>query len=128
MCSLTLRVKQDLCLQKHAGKQFHHVVYPQQGEGFSEGKLPHGELPRPGPLAHYRPLHPVEPERPSRRRQRHLVQNVMDVALQREGWRAVGCHSLVQLGEKLARGVQEGERREEAERFRHIQGVPRWIE
>lgn len=118
--SPTLRVKQDLCLQKCAGQKFQHVVYTQQGEGFSERILPHGELPWPGSLAHNGPLHPVEPQRPSRRRQRHLVQDVVDVALQREGRRAVGGHGLVQLGEELPRGVKERERREEAEGFRHI--------
>lgn len=85
---LTLRVKQDLRLQKCAGQQFHHIVHTQQGEGFSKRILPDWKLPRPGPLAHDGSLHPMEPQRPAGRRQGHLIQNIMDVAFQREGW---GC-------------------------------------
>lgn len=86
---LTMGVKQNLSLQQSAGQCFHHVVHTQQREGFSQGILPERELSGPGPLAQDGSLHPVELQRPARRWQRHLIQNIVDVALQREGRRCV---------------------------------------
>lgn len=87
--ALTMRVKQDLGLQQSTGQGFHHIVHTQQREGFSQRILPEGELSRPGPLAQDGSLHPVELQRPARRWQRHLIQNIVDVALQGEGRRCV---------------------------------------
>lgn len=120
---LTLRVKQDLCLQKGTGECFHHVVHTQQREGISKGILPQWELPWPRTLAHNGSLHPMELQRPARRRQGHLIQNIMDVAFQRQGRGCVRCHGLVQLRQKLSSGLKEGEGCEETKGFRHKQGV-----
>lgn len=57
---ITLRVKQDLCLQKSAGKKLHHIVHTQEGERLSEWILSQWELTRTRPLAHNRSLHPME--------------------------------------------------------------------
>lgn len=86
---LTVRVKQDLGLQESTGQCFHHVVHTQQREGLSQGILPEGELSRAGPLAQDGSLHSVELQRPARRWQGHLIQNIVDVAFQGEGRRCV---------------------------------------
>lgn len=87
--ALTMRVKQDLSLQEGTGQCFHHIVHAQQGEGFPQRILPEGQLSGSGPLAQDGALHTVELQRPARRWQRHLIQNIVDVALQREGRRCV---------------------------------------
>lgn len=87
--ALTMRVKQDLSLQESAGQCFHHIVHTQQREGFTQRILAQRELSGSGPLAQDGSLHPVELQRPARRWQRHLIQNIVDVTLQREGRRRV---------------------------------------
>lgn len=120
---LTLRVEQYLQLQQGAGEQLEDVLHPQQVKHFPDGKVKERQLRRAGPLAHHGPVHARELERPPRGRQGHLVEDVVDEALQRQGRRLGGRHGLVELLQHLPTGLREGHGRYQADALRHVERV-----
>lgn len=120
---LTLRVEQDLQLQQGARKQLQDILHPEQIKHFADGKVKERELGRARPLAHDGAVDARELERPPGRRQGHLVEDVVDVALQRQRRRLRGRDSLVKLLQHLPAGLSETHGRYQADALRHVQSV-----
>ena len=120
---LTLWVKQNLHLEQGTGEQLKNVLQPQQSKHLTHGKVKEWQLRRARPLTHHGPVDAWELEGSPGGRHRHFKQDVVDVALEREGRGLRGGHGLVKLLQHLPAGLREGHGRYQADALRHVQRV-----
>lgn len=126
-CILTLWVEQDLHLQQRAGEHLDEVLYSQQTEHLSKREVSQWKLPYPWPLANNGLIYAMELERPPRCRQRHLIQDVVNIALQRQRGRSGCSDGPVQLRQETSAGMHERHGRDQTQSLGHVEGVPRWV-
>lgn len=121
---LTLWVQEDLHLQQNAGENLDQVLQPQQLEDFPQGVVGEWQLVGPRSLADDGLINPIKLQRPARGRQGHLVEYVVDVALQGQRWWLLGGNRLVELDQELLAGLHEGQRGDETYALGDVQRVP----
>lgn len=119
-----MRVQEDLHLQQHTGENLDQVLQTQQLEDLPQRVVREWQLVGPRSLANDGLVNPIKLQRPARGRQGHLVQDVVDVALQGQRRRLLGGDRLVELDQELLAGLHEGQRGDEAYAFGDVQRVP----
>lgn len=120
---LTLWVEKYLHLEQGAGEQLKNILYPQQIKHLTDGKVKEWQLRCARPLAHHRPIDTWEFEGTPGGWQGHLIEDVVDIALQWEGRGLGGRDGLVKLLQHLPAGLREGHWCYQADALWHVQRV-----
>lgn len=100
------------------------VLQAQQLKDLPQRVVRERQLAGPRSLADDGLINPIKLERPPWGWQGHLVEDVVDVALQGQRWWLLGGHCLVELDQELLAGLHEGQRGNEAYALGDIERVP----